>query len=187
MLSFLRFFGVTVAAVWFGSTVFFTLFAGPAFFTDEVKRLIPPPYNGAVAELVLGRYFILHHLCGLLALAHLGAEWMYSGKVPPRLTVWLVGGVLGLGLLGGLWLQPKLHQLQCVKYADHYRLPATTQQREAAARDFGMWHGVSQSMNILVFLSLWLHLARIIQPGDSLRFVSPINKFGLDNRAQQPR
>ena len=122
MLSFLRFFGVTVAAVWFGSTVFFTFFAGPAFFTDEMKKLVPPPYNGAIAELVLSRYFILHYICGFLALAHLGADWMYSGKIPTRVTVWLVGGVLGLSLLGGLWLQPKLHQLQHVKYADHYRL-----------------------------------------------------------------
>lgn len=182
MLSFLRFFGVTVAAVWFGATVFFTLFAGPAFFTDEMKRLFPPPYNGAIAELVLSRFFILHYLCGLLALAHLGAEWMYSGKVPPRLTVWLVGGTLGFSLLGGLWLQPKLHKLQRVKYADHYRIPATAQQREAAAKDFGMWHGISQAMNILVLLSLWLYLARVIQPGESPRFVSPISKFGLDKR-----
>ena len=183
MLSFLRFFGVTVAAVWFGSTVFFTFFAGPAFFTDEMKKLVPPPYNGAIAELVLGRYFILLYICGFLALAQLGADWMYSGKIPTRVTVWLVGGVLGLSLLGGLWLQPKLHQLQHVKYADHYRLTATAQQREAAAKDFGMWHGVSQTMNGLVFLSLWLYLARVIQPGDPARFVSPINKFGLDRRA----
>ena len=47
---------------------------------------------------------------GFLALAHLGVEWMYSGRVPARLTVWLVGGVLGLSLLGGLWLQPKLKE-----------------------------------------------------------------------------
>ena len=182
MLSFLRFFGVTVGAVWFGSTVFFTCFAGPAFFTDEMKKLFPPPYNGAIAELVLGRYFILHYLCGFLALAHLGAEWMYSGKVPPRLTVWLVGGVLGLSLVGGLWLQPKLKELQRVKYADHYRRVATPQQREAAVKDFGLWHGVSQSMNLLMLLSLWLYLARVIRTGEAPRFVSPINKFGLDNR-----
>ena len=173
---------MTVAAVWFGSTVFFTFFAAPAFFTDEIKKLFPPPYNGAVAEIVVGRYFILHCLCGFLALAHLGAEWMYSGKVPPRLTVWLVGGVLGLSLLGGLWLQPKLKQLQRVKYADQYRLTATAQQREAAAKDFGLWHGVSQTMNIMVLLSLWLYLARVIQPGESPRFVTPINKFGIDQR-----
>lgn len=182
MLSFLRFFGVTVAAIWFGATVFFTFFAGPAFFTDEMKKLFPPPYNGAIAELVLGRFFVLHYICGFLALAHLGAEWMYSGKVPPRLTVWLVGGVLGLSLLGGLWLQPKLHTYQRVKYADHYRVAATPQQREAAAKSFGMWHGISQSMNIVVLLSLWLYLSRVIQPGEAPRFVSPINKFGLDKR-----
>lgn len=182
MLSFLRFFGVTVAAVWFGATVFFTCFAGPAFFSDAMKTLIPPPYNGAVAQLVLGRYFILHYLCGFLALAHLGVEWMYSGRVPARVTVWLVGGALGLSLFGGLWLQPKLKLLHELKYADQYRRAATPLQREAAAKDFGTWHGVSQAMNLLILAALWLYLARVIQPGESPRFVSPINKFGLDNR-----
>ena len=62
---------MTVAAVWFGSAVFFSLFVGPAFFTDEMKRLFPPPYNGAIAELVLSRYFVLHYICGVLALVHL--------------------------------------------------------------------------------------------------------------------
>lgn len=183
MLSFLRFFGVTVAAVWFGSTVFFTFFAGPAFFTDEMKKLFPPPYNGAIAELVMGRYFILHYVCGLLSLAHLGAEWMYSGKVPPRLTVWLVGCVLGLSLLGGVWLQPKLKELQRIKYADHYRYTATVQQREVATRSFGTWHGVSQAANLFMLLALWAYLSRVIQTGEAPRFVSPINKFGIDNRS----
>jgi hypothetical protein len=183
VLAFLRFFGVTVAAVWFGATVFFTLFAGPAFFTDEMKRLFPPPYNGVVAELVLSRYFVLHYLCGCLALVHLGAEWMYSGKEPPRATIWLVGGVLGLSLLGGLWLQPKLHRLQQIKYAEHYRWTATPQQRAEAAKSFSVWHGVSQTMNLFVLAALWLNLARVIQPGEAPRFVSPFNKFGLDKRS----
>ncbi len=183
MLSFLRFFGVTVAAVWFGSAVFFTFFAGPAFFSDEMKKLFPPPYNGAVAELVVARYFVLHYLCGLLALAHLGVEWMYLGKVPARLTVWLVGGVLGLSLIGGLWLQPKLKDLQQIKYADQYRRVATPQQREAAAKSFGLWHGVSSTMNLVMLAALWLYLARGVNTGESPRFVSPINKFGIDNRS----
>jgi hypothetical protein len=173
---------MTVAAVWFGSTIFFTFFAGPAFFTEEMKRLFPPPYNGAIAELVISRYFVLHYVCGLLALAHLGAEWMYSGKVPPRLTVWLVGAVLGLSLLGGLGIQPKLKELQRVKYADHYRHPATAPQREAAAKSFSLWHGVSQAANLVMLLSLWLYLARVIHTGEAPRFVSPMNKFGIDKR-----
>ncbi|MFM8470094.1 MAG: DUF4149 domain-containing protein [Limisphaerales bacterium] len=182
MLSFLRFFGVTVAAVWFGATFFFTFFAGPAFFTDEMKRLFPPPYNGTIAELVIARLFVLHYLCGLLALAHVGAEWMYSGKEPPRFTVWLVGGALGVSLLGGVWLQPKLKLLHQVKYAEHYRLAATSQQRADAAKAFSTWHGVSMGMNLVTLLALWVNLARVIRTGEAPRFVSPINKFGIDKR-----
>ncbi len=174
---------MTVAAVWFGSAVFFSLFVGPAFFTDEMKRLFPPPYNGAIAELVLSRYFVLHYICGVLALVHLVAEWIYSGKVAARLTLWLVGGVLGLSLLGGVWLQPKLKQLQRVKYAEHYRLNAATQQREAAAKDFGLWHGVARMTDLAMLLALWVYLARVIHTGESPRFVSPIHKFGMDVRS----
>ena len=183
MLSYLRFFGVTVAAVWFGATVFFTFFAGPAFFTEEMKRMFPPPYNGAVAELVIARLFILHYVCGFLALAHVGAEWMYSGKEPSRFSVWLVGGALGLSLLGGLWLQPKLKDWHQLKYADHYRRAASAQQRVEAAKSFGLWHGVSMGMNLVTLLALWANLARVIQPGEAPRFVSPFNKFGIDKRS----
>ena len=183
MLSFLRLFGVTVAAVWFGATVFFTFSAGPAFFTDEMKRLFPPPYNGVIAEFVIARLFILHYLCGVLALLHLGADWMYSGKQPSRFAVWLVGGALGLSLLGGVWLQPKLKELHQFKYAEHYRLPKNAQERAAAAKSFSLWHGVSMGMNLVVLLALWANLARVIQPGEAPRFVAPMNKFGLDKRS----
>ena len=185
MLSFLRFFGVTVAAVWFGATVFFTFFVGRVFFTAPLVDFLPAPYNGEVAQLVIAKLFLLHYACGLLALAHVGAEWMYSGKEPPRFTVWLVGGALGLSLLGGLWLQPKLKLLHQVKYAEHYRRPATPAQRGDAAKSFGTWHGISMGMNLVTLLALWVNLARVIQPGEAPRFVSPINKFnqfGIDKR-----
>ena len=44
--GFLRFIGVANAAIWFGSAIFFTFAAGPAFFTTEMVHIIPPPYNG---------------------------------------------------------------------------------------------------------------------------------------------
>ncbi len=141
------------------------------------------PYNGAVAELVIARLFVLHYICGFLALLHLGAEWMYSGKEPPRFSAWLVGGALALSLVGGIWLQPKLKEWHRIKYAEHYRLAKTPPERAAAAKSFGMWHGISMGMNLLTLAALWLNLARIIHPGEAPRFVSPVNKFGLDRRS----
>lgn len=170
---------MTVAAVWLGTSVF-GLFVMPVFFTDEMKRLFAPPYNGAIAQMVLDRYFVMHYLCGFLALAHLGAEWMYSGKVISRVTLWLVAGVLGMSLIGGLLLQPKLKELHRIKYADNYRLSATPLQREAAAKSFGTLHGLARVTDFLALVALWIHLARIINTGEAPRFVSPINKFGLD-------
>jgi len=186
VLSFLRIFGVTVAAVWFGSAIFFTFFVGPAFFSKAMTDVFRPPYNGMVAELVIGRYFILHYICGFLALAHIVAEWIYSGKIVPRATLWLVGSVLVISLIGGLVIQPRLQRLHQVKYAEHYRdgrgnpMASTATERESAAKSFGTLHGVSQGMNLVMLLALWLYLARAINTGEPARFVSPINKFGLD-------
>ena len=36
---------------------------------------------------------------------------------------------------------------------------------------------------LFVLAALWLNLARVIQPGEAPRFVSPFNKFGLDKRS----
>lgn len=170
---------MTVAAVWLGTSVF-GLFVMPVFFSVEMKRLFPPPYNGAIAQLVLERYFVVHIICGLLALAHLGADWMYSGKVVSRVTLWLAGSVLAISLLGGYWLQPKLEKLQKIKYADQYRVAATPLEREAAGKAFGMWHGVSRTLDLFALFALWIYLVRIVNPGEPQRFVSPINKFGMD-------
>ncbi len=57
VIGFLRFIGLTNAAVWFGAAVFFTFVGGPAFFSPEMKHLLPPPYNGAAAELMIARVF----------------------------------------------------------------------------------------------------------------------------------
>src|SRR5678816_4102246 len=59
VLGFLRIIAIINAAVWFGSIVFFTFAAGPAFFTDEMIRLLGKAHAGAAAQLVVHRYFIV--------------------------------------------------------------------------------------------------------------------------------
>jgi hypothetical protein len=172
VIGFLRFVGLTNAAVWFGAVVFFTCVGGPAFFSPEMKRLLPSPYNGAAAELVIARFFWLQHVCGAVGLLHLLAEWLYTGRPVARVSLWLVGILFGLGLLGGFVLQPYLHEKHAIKYAPNYRIQATTQQREQAARAFGVVHGVSQAANLLMILGLWAYLWQVAHPANTPRFVS---------------
>ena len=101
MIGFLRFVGVANAAMWFGASIFFTFSVGPAFFSDKMIGLLTRPYAGAAAQIVIERYFLFHELCGAVALVHLVAEWLYMGKPLQRLTLWLLLGILALGLVGG--------------------------------------------------------------------------------------
>jgi hypothetical protein len=166
----LRFIGVVNAAVWFGAAAFFTFAVAPTFFTPEMKKLLGDIYGGLVAQLVLERYFMLHYWCGGVALLHLLAEWVYLGKALQRVMLWLLIGILGLGLLGGLWLQPKLKRLHQIKYGRSDLF--TSAQKASATRSFRVWHGVSQAMNLLVLGGLVVYYWRTVHPNEGPRFVS---------------
>lgn len=168
VIGFLRFVGVVNAAIWFGSAVFFTFVGGPAIFSAEMTRLLGteafPYYSGAIAQVFLERYFILHHVCGTIALVHLGAEWLYLGRPVARIRLWVVLGILGLGLLGGFWLQPKLQALHRARH----RSPAVTEQQQAA-RSFRLWHSTAQSANLAMILGILFYLWRVSNPGSPER------------------
>jgi hypothetical protein len=163
VIGFLRFVGIVNAAIWFGTAIFFTVSVAPAFFSPEMKRLLPA-HHGAAAQIVLERYFIMQHICGAIALVHLLAEWLYTGKALERFSVWVVIAIFSLGLVGGLWLQPRLKELYVAKYYG-----ASEQQKEAAGRSFGFWHGISQGMNLLMTAGIFIYFWRVANPGPNGR------------------
>ena len=174
MIGLLRFVGVLNAAVWLGTAIFFTFGAGPALFSPEMKQLLGPsnfPYfSGAVAEVLIRRYFYFQVVCGVVAVVHLLAERLYLGKHPHKLQVGLLIGLCSAVLIGTCWLQPKLRDLHTVKYGVNTRPEA----REAAARSFKTWHGMSQVINLLLVGGLTVYLWRTANPSDSTRFVSAV-------------
>jgi hypothetical protein len=174
----LRFVGILNAAVWLGAALFFTLAAAPAIFSPELKRIFGQAHVGLVAQTVLADYFVLQYWCGGIALAHLLAEWVYLGKPLQRLTTWLVVGLVGLGLLGGLGLQPPLRHWHQVKYSTELfrREIHPAEERARAARLFGLWHGVSQAMNLVVLAGLGVYLWQVSMTRDGTRF-TPTAKF----------
>ena len=170
VMGFLRFTGLFNAAVWVGGSVFFSFLAAPVFFTPEIKSLTPPPVNGLVAQAMLGRYFTLHILCGIVAVVHLLLEWLYSGGGFPRRAIAIVCVLLGLALIGGKFINPKLTVWHQQKY--HTKLKAESEPPvyekveykedvvqdavQDAERKFAVWHGVSQVINLaMVILLTW--------------------------------
>lgn len=161
------------AAVWFGAAVFFTVGAEPALFSKETQALLGeqnyPYFSRAMAHILSGSYFKLHLACGIVALLHLTAEWLYLGRPVRRFSLALLAGLLSLALLSGLWLHPRLNEFHKVRHAPN----APAVQREAAARSFGIWNGVSRFLNIVMMAGLMVYMWRTANPSDTLRFVSP--------------
>lgn len=166
MIGFLRFIGIANAAVWFGSGIFFTVAVGPAFFSDSMLNLLGRPHAGAAAQVVLERYFLFHQICGGIALVHLLAEWIYMGRPLKRLTLILLCSLLVLGFVGGYGLQPRLQALHRTLYSP----TSTVEQREDARKKFGLLHGVSQVLNLVVLGGMMVYLWRVTTPGSTYRF-----------------
>jgi len=174
VIGFLRFVGLMNAAVWFGAAIFFTFGVGAAPFSSEMKELLGPknaPYfSGAIAQVLVTRYFHLQLACGMVALLHLLAEWIYFGRTPQKRWLGLLIALVVTGLAGGYWLQPKMRELHKIKYG--VGMKTSQAERDTADHSFRAWHGVAQGMNLLMLAGLAVYLWRVANPADPARFVS---------------
>jgi hypothetical protein len=172
VLGFLRIIAIVNAAVWFGSVIFFTFAAGPAFFSDEMVRLLTKPYAGAAAQLVVHRYFIVQQWCAAIAIAHLLGEWLYTGRPFHRLILLLLMALFLIGLLGGHVLEPRMRELHLRKYA----LQSPPEVKQSASRSFSILHGTSMVLNVLVIAGVLVYLWHVTKPVNTARFTS-VNRF----------
>ena len=171
MLVVLRFIGVFNAAVWLGSAVFFTFGVAPAVFSPEMKQLFAPygDYStGLIAQQLISRYFGVHAICGIVALIHFFAEIFYAGRYFQKGLFILLVAALGLGVFGGVVLQPKLKSLHQTKY----NRGASEEERAQARRQFGWLHGVSSIGNVITLVLIVIYLWRAANPPNATRFVS---------------
>jgi len=180
VIGILRFIGIMNAAVWFGGAVFFTFGAAPKFFSLEMLDIFGGRENplarfwaGRAAQLVLQSYFHVSLVCALVAIAHIFGVWLYSGRRCGRVMGALLGCLLVATLAGGYWLQPKLSRL----HLERYSTSSTPEQKEAATMTFKRWHGVSQGLNFLVLIGLGVHVWKVVNPPDTVRFVGATSPF----------
>ena len=124
-----------------------------------------PYYSGGVAQILFRRYFVVQYVCGAVAMLHLLAEKLYLGRALPRFGSALVLGMLGFGLIGGLWLEPRMEGLRQTRYFGQ-----TQEQKETARHSFGLWHGLSQVANLFVISGLLVHLVRVTRPVGPARY-----------------
>ena len=172
MLGFLRLVGILNAAVWVGSVFFFTFAAAPAFFSKEMAEILPKSHAGAAAQVVVYRYFIVQLWCAAIALAHLVAEWLYSGRPFKRLTLMLLMSLFLLNILGAYVLLPKMRELHLKKYSAQ----TTAEVKISASRSFRILHVTSTLLNLLVIPGVLVYLWQVTKPVNTARFMS-VNRF----------
>jgi len=171
VIGFLRCIGVLNAGIWFGGAMVLSFFAVPAMFSNQIRDLLEahnfPYFSGALAQILIARYFKMQLVCGIIAIAHLLGENLYFGRAPQKIWFALLTAIFALSLLGGFWLQPKLKELHAIKYA----AKETPERRREAAETFKTWHGISQMMNLFVLVGLGVHLCRVASRGEDARFL----------------
>ena len=169
MSGFLRFIGTINAAIWFGAGIFFAAVVLPAVFSEDMRKVLGssayPYYSGAVALILFKRFFALQYICGAIALLHLFAEKLYLGRALPRLGVALVTSIFCLGLKGGFWLQPHMEHLRQAMY-----FGPSQEQREKARHSFGLWHGLSELVNLAVLGGLLIYIVHVTRPEEHVRY-----------------
>lgn len=166
MQSFIRFAGIVNLSVWFGAAVFFTVAAGPAFFSAEMLSFLPRPYAGRAAEVIIERYLLLQQWCGAIALLHVLVEYLYSGRRVERANLALLSTLFLLALAGNHWLLPQMHRLQQTMYS----ATVTAAQQAAAKSSFGLLHGASQFVNLLMLGGLFYLVWHLTRPLNVPRF-----------------
>lgn len=178
MIGLLRIAGLFNAAVWFGASLAFTFVFGQAVFSQDMRQVLGeahfPYYAGAIAIVMISRFFDLQMICGLVALLHTAAEWVYLSRPLPKLWRILLGALCALILFGAFAAQPKIKQLHRVKYD----LRATPDQRASAAKWLKLWHGTSQGANLLVLVVLAGYFWRVASAPAAGRLASPMKLGG---------
>jgi hypothetical protein len=178
VIAFLRFIGLLNAAVWLGTTVFFTFGARPVSVSSGVEALLGaknfPYFSGAFEQLVTARYFSVLSLTAVIALLHLMAEWLYMGRPARKFSLALLAGLLTLVLMGGMWVEPRLKKLHTVRYA----VNTQPDQRDAAAKSLRLWQAGSQVINLVMIAGLVVYVWRVANPSDAPRFISSVKFRG---------
>jgi hypothetical protein len=178
VIAFLRFVGLMNGAIWLGGAFFFTFGAAPGFFSPGMRHLLGdtnfPYFSGAIAQLMLARYFTFHVTCAIIALVHLLGEWLYFGRPSRKISFSLLAILLALILAGGAVVGPKVAALHRTRYATN----VSAAERQAATASFWKWHAVSQVINLVLIGGLAIYLWRVANPSDRPRFIHSVKFHG---------
>lgn len=165
------------AAVWLGTTVFFTFGANPACFSPNITNMFSAGsdsyYPNVIAQAIMTKYYAISLACAVVALLHFLCKWLYMGRPNRKFSSMLLISLFVITLIGSNAIQPALAKL------NERRFKAPQQvERQSAMRSFHILNVVMEICNILVIGGLVVYTWRIANPSDTLRFVNPVQFRG---------
>ena len=162
------------AAVWLGTAIFFLFGAESACFSSDMQATLGVSsasyYPGAISGVMMSRYYHVTLACGVIALLHFLAEWLYMGRPRRKFSFGLVAALFALTLIGSNAVQPALVRLN----RTHYNAKAQPVERESAGKSFRILSAVSIALNLLTIGGLVVYVSRVSSPSETLRFVRPV-------------
>lgn len=164
-------------ALWGGGTLFFSFFTAPRIFghlRDHLPANPPPGVQGITTEIgrrlagdavgsIFPVYFGWQVLVGVLAAAS-GLMLAYSGGRLERIRCGLAAAALAIVILHVATVYPR--SVQILEKSYQAQTAGDSAEAEQLRQTFGMWHGISQVLNLLTIV---LVLAAVVCAGLSLR------------------
>ena len=170
-LGLLRLIGLFNAAVWLGTIAFQLFVSSPAMGSAQMQQLLGPksfPYfSGAIGHVISARCYTVFLFCALIALLHLGAEWLYSGKHPNRGSLTLVFGLFICGEIQTHVLQPKIQVL----LLEQHRPVVRSGESARVSSSSRAWPVLATALNLLLLVGLCRYLWQVANPPDDTHFV----------------
>jgi hypothetical protein len=170
-IGLLRFIGLSNAALWFGTIAFQLFVSSPAMGSAEMQQLLGPKnfpfFSAAISHVISARCYTLFLVCSVIALLHLGADWLYSGKHPKRASLVLVFALFLCGELQSRVLQPKLQAL----LLEQHRPGVRTGEPARNSLPAGVWPALSTAVNLLLLGGLCRYLWQMAHPPEETHFV----------------
>ena len=113
-------------------------------------------------------------VCAIIAVLHQTARWLYLGRPSRKTSFGLVAVLFVMVLINGNAVQPQLRKFHNASYAAN----AQAAGRDKAAKSFRTWRAINTSINLLMIGGVLVHLWRVANPSDSLRFISSVKFRG---------
>lgn len=158
------------AAVWLGTAVFFTFGAEPASFSADMRGVLgitgESYYPGAIAGVVMTRYYYIMLACSLVSLLHFLAGWMYMGRPMQKHSFGLLAAMFVLLIICSNAIEPSMNRLN----RKHYTA-TQIDDRESAGRSFRILHVTTRVLNVFIIGGLAFYAWRVASPSETRRTI----------------